>query len=52
MKTILVSNTAWKELHKLKRNLNLRNTNQVVELLLKQNKEEELNKSINDLFGV
>ena len=34
MKNILVSNKAWKELHKLKRTLNLRNTNQVIEHLL------------------
>jgi len=34
MKNILVSNITWKELHKLKRTLNLRNTNQVIEHLL------------------
>ena len=52
MKTILVSNTTWKGLHKLKRTLNLRNTNQVVEHLLERYRNEQLNKSINDLFGV
>ena len=34
MKNILVSNITWKELHKLKRSLNLRNNNQVIEHLL------------------
>ena len=55
MKNILISNVAWKELHRLKRNLNLRNTNQVVELLIDYYKKEEqhkFNQHIKDIFGV